>query len=219
MRTSVCKCGKGDLKDDPLHFQACLYTKTATTQRHNLVQNTLAEIANECNVIYKIKEKSEVDEKIPDIKFEFLRVHRVTGVRSTISDVSIIHPSSTTYLNNGSSALGAATRRENEKIIKYTNETNAHTEFIPFVLESYGAFGKQSLAILKLMMDYKTRSLINSYHYKIEEILENEYLFDAKVRLSIVLQRGNHIVNTQGLRMINSTFDTRQQVHQHSLHG
>ena len=122
-------------------------------------------------------------------------------------------------MNNGSSALGAATRRENEKINKYKTETNSQTEFIPFVLESYGAFGKQSLNILKLMMEHKTRSFINSYHYKIEDILENEFLFDAKVRLSIVLQRGNHIANTLGLRLINSTFDTRQQVNQHLLHN
>ena len=122
-------------------------------------------------------------------------------------------------MNNGSSALGAATRRENEKINKYKPETNSHTEFIPFVLESYGAFGKQSLNILKLMMEHKTRSFINSYHYKIEDILEKEFLFDAKVRLSIVLQRGNHVANTLGLRLINSTFDTRQQVNQHLLHN
>ena len=127
--------------------------------------------------------------------------------------------SSTTDLNNGSSALGAATRRETEKINKYESETNSQTEFIPFVLESYGAFGKQSLAILKLMMEHKTRSFINSYHYKIEDILEKEFLFDAKVRLSIVLQRGNHIANILGLRLINSTFDTRQQVNQHLLHN
>ena len=73
--------------------------------------------------------------------------------------------------------------------------------------------------ILKLMMEHKTRSFMNSYHYKIEDILEKEFLFDAKVRLSIVLQRGNHIANTLGLRLINSTFDTRQQVNQHLLHN
>ena len=59
-------------------------------------------------------------------------------------------------------------------------------------------------------MEHKTRSFINSYHYKIEDILEKEFLFDAKVRLSIVLQRGNHIANTLGLRLINSTFDTTE---------
>jgi len=106
-------------------------------------------------------------------------------------DVSVIHPAAVTYIDHAQRPLGAAAFREREKETKYaTLIADEKAEFVPFVMESTGALGRQAKQFLeKLVISLNlTREFTAAWEIK-------DYLSRG---LAIALQRGNAAVMPQG---------------------
>ena len=112
-------------------------------------------------------------------------------------DVSVIHPAAVTYIDHAQRPLGAAAFREREKETKYaTLIAEEKAEFVPFVMESTGALGRQAKQFLeKLVISLNlTREFTAAWEIK-------DYLSRG---LAITLQRGNAAVMLQGQQRANS---------------
>ena len=206
LRTTVCHCTKEqscDLLQDPTHFQSCPTIEGRhARRRHDLVVKTLKDIARELSVSCEVEERSfEVpdDQKKPDLRFT-LPNHNVV---SLISDVAITHPAThARAARNGAAssavtALHAAKEYEVLKSTKYRAENNrrAGSKFVPFVLESYGAWGKCASQVLYMLMKHA------------DDRDREERTIDARIRISVALQRGNALIHRAGIQYLESDFD------------
>ena len=87
------------------------------------------------------------DLKRPDIVF-----HLPSKVLAT--DISVTHPSAKSYVKVAARPLGAAAARERDKVREYGEKARQEgMAFLPFVMETYGAFGKHALEILSDLDD------------------------------------------------------------------
>ena len=74
--------------------------------------------------------------------------------RTVATDVSITHPASKSYCRAGAKALGAAAGREKDKKRQYSDLARAeHLDFIPFVLETFGGFGREATHLLDTLTE------------------------------------------------------------------
>jgi hypothetical protein len=125
------------------------------------------------------------DMKRPDVNFHLL-------TRTLSTDVSIIHPSAPTYFTAAARPLGAAESRERSKMNEY--EQKARQEglaFLPFVMETYGAFGKHASSILD---ELATEVAQNGVH----QIGGMKFSIFAIRALSVCLQWGNAMLLLKG---------------------
>jgi len=179
-----CTCGKF-LAEDAHHFLGCSQRlKTTMTLRHDKILYLLARLARMGNVATQVEVPLE-DMKRPDANF-----HLHTRTLST--DVSIIHPSAPTYFTAAARPLGAAETREKSKLKEY--EEKARQEgmaFQPFVMETYGAFGKQASEILD---ELATEASQNGLY----QIGGMKWSLFAIRALSVCLQWGNAMVLLKG---------------------
>ena len=198
LRTTVCRCSKedGDLNKDPLHFQACKsIQRTFATKRHDLIVQVLKNLATDLQVPCDVEQRSTElleNRKKPDLRFT-LAHHRLV---SLVSDVAITHPATSAAADLGASqvALHAAARAESGKIRKYLNEhqPSSGIQFIPFVLESYGAWGRKSEQVLQQLMK------------RADDEERRERTIDAHIRISVALQRGNALMHRAGIELLES---------------
>jgi hypothetical protein len=213
VRTIICPCGRTTKNNDdeynigetPLHYQSCpSIEKEAAGQRHDLVLQTLNAIAKEIQIPTHVEQRSydQTDRKKPDLRLT-LAQHNLS---SLVTDVAITHPATATKARiNGSistavTPLYAAKVTEGVKTNKYIKENNQHhhQQFIPFVLESYGAWGTKANKVLQLIM--KNAS----------DDERADRTIDAKIRISIALQRGNAIMHKAGVQLLDSDYDTKK---------
>jgi hypothetical protein len=109
--------------------------------------------------------------------------------KDVFTDVSVIHPVAESYIQKGTSELGAAKYREGTKDAEYAEACRAAGKaFIPVVFETYGAWGpgaQQLFKIMKVNMGNKlpkgtahswTTTTWSTYHVQ---------------RLAVQLQKGN----------------------------
>jgi hypothetical protein len=68
------------------------------------------------------------------------------GHRVIYVDVSVVHPTAVSYrLTASRRTLSTAARAEGTKARQYAERAAAeHADFVPFIIESYGGFGKQA---------------------------------------------------------------------------
>jgi len=84
---------------------------------------------------------------------------------SSLLDVRITHPSSPCYLVLPPSPLAVALRHESSKTSKYAAlAASSDSRFIPFILETYGAFGPSASSFIRSLSrpsSYKSAMLIS----------------------------------------------------------
>jgi hypothetical protein len=142
------------LASDPTHFHFCQHQKrTAITARHDLVVRTLAKLFRQVGAVVHIEPRIYGSERLrPDMDITF-------PDRTLMLDVAITHPASPS--RTSSTPLAAAAYTEKAKSTKYAKlaATQAAT-FLPFVVESYGAFGKRAKEVLKILRNAAKNSLL-----------------------------------------------------------
>lgn len=180
----TCKCGTL-LAPDPNHFLSCkLFRRTIITTRHDLILHSLVTFIRATSAAVYVEPKffgqNEGGGRLrPDAQV-FL-----PSETSTL-DVSITHPSSPSYALQGSkSPLALAKLRESFKHSKYDGQAiSERAKFYPFVMETFGGFGKEALAFIKKI------SILHSEHSSVQ-VHRNACSSRIIRTLSILLQRGN----------------------------
>jgi hypothetical protein len=205
VRTHICPCGNGDLLTDPLHFHSCAKLKrTAITTRHDLVLHELAELTRELHLPHKVEPRAyEIagvnannSRKRPDLTI----VTAYGKVRELLTDVAIVNPAADSHVSTGSAdrALNAARSKETAKHSKYSHlEQLGIREFKGFAMEIFGAFGVEADNTLKLLFKHMDPTLVN----------DSPRLYEARIRLSFALQRGNACVARKGIEQLCSAWD------------
>src|SRR5262249_6984276 len=142
------KCGTL-LEHDFNHFLSCkLLRRTIITTRHDLIVRTLASFIRQAGGAVFVEPKF-MGSLRPDAQVHF--------PANTINfDVSVTHPSAPSYALQGSkSPLAVATRRENAKNTKYLNQAKEEkASFTPFVMETFGGFGKMATGFIKRISQF-----------------------------------------------------------------
>ena len=102
-------------------------------------------------------------------------------------DVSITHPSCKSYASMGAKEYLAAKAREAVKHKKYDSQSSSNgAKFIPFVLETYGGFGKEALAFIKKLSKFYTELSPTPVHESFSLLVSKS--------ISVALQKGNALV-------------------------
>jgi len=217
LRAELCvSCARRNLHTpsllvDPDHMHSCtLQEGVSVKRRHDAIKLALAELARSCG--YHV----EVEPRFPP-RVEHRRCAETgawqrtaiqqqqhgdlllvrNGTRQLI-DVTVVRPTSLTWLQHGATSAGAASgshmqplvaasAAEAKKLRTYSAECAHHGwTMVPFALESYGAKGKQAERLLQRM---SAHSLDKS---------PEAFLAHAERVLSVALQVGNAGVAGQG---------------------
>ena len=147
-----CFCGH-DLRDDPWHCLA--HSSSATVRRHNSLVEILADFARRAGGAAWVEprhdpnDEARSDNRRPDI-------HIVLGPTAFYIDVAVVHPTCPTYLPvSTQNPLGAAANMERRKRRRYDATCTAEgATFVPFVLETFGGFGNDARAFIRLLADF-----------------------------------------------------------------
>jgi hypothetical protein len=176
-----CKCDCAD-RNTPDHIQSCIKeAKRSHNLRHNAVTHALQRLCVTVGIAAEREPKltarpqaqrddqplQHLTKKRPDLKIS-------TPFSDTFIDVSIIHSTSSTYMDRPLST--ALQQRANQKITKYRRVGVEPVR--PFVLDSYGAKHSEVDKIIKTI---KQGALIN----------KSSFTKHARLTLAFALQRGN----------------------------
>ena len=108
--------------------------------------------------------------------------------RALLVDVAMVHPAS--LGRRVTTPLAAARDIENAKMAKYRSVAQQRgADFLAFIMESYGALGKQACEVLRLLNKALDRAPDRSYEFSERAITET---------LSVALQRGNAFISHSG---------------------
>lgn len=125
-----------------------------------------------------------LDTKRPDI-------HAFFPDDRVLIDLTVVHPAAPS--SRASQPLLAAKRREREKVSHYAALTAAEgCRFLPFVLETLGAFGPQASSFLRDLSSYATESFLGCE------------LPPARL-LAVLLQKGNAEILAKGCLLSRSS--------------
>jgi len=110
-------------------------------------------------------------------------------------DVSVTHPSCKSYVTMASTTpLSAASKREHYKHLKYDIlAAEEKSMFVAFVLESFGAFGREALKFIKRLVKIFSACLFSP---------GPKGYFRGRIfrALSVCLQKGNALIQLLGCR-------------------
>ncbi len=111
--------------------------------------------------------------------------------RTLMIDVTVTHPTSPS--RSSSRPLTAASDAEAKKIRDYSALATQHgAVFIPFALESYGAFGKRAQEVMKILLSAAKNSASSL------PVSIGRFVAYATQRVAITLQRGNAAIARRG---------------------
>jgi len=180
----TCFCKKADLADDSQHYFSCdLLKRKAMTVRHDAIVRLLRDAFHHVGAVVHVEPRLYDTERVrPDLDI-------LLPDQNVMIDVAVTNPVApcrkTPY------PLAAANDLQSTKNRKYANwATQRGGRFIPFVLETHGALGKQADAVLKLL------AKVASHSSAVLSVTEFLTLF--KQKLSVTLQRGNALVAKMG---------------------
>ena len=181
---SKCACGTF-LVEDLHHFLGCHKLKPTLPIRHrDRLLHLLARLARMGNITTQVEVPLD-DLKRPDANF-FL------SSRTLAIDVSVIHPSAKTYRTAAARPLGAAAIREKSKCNAYEEKSRKEDlAFLPFVMETYGAFGKKASETLAELA-------AEASHNGLHQIAGMNFTTFAVRALSVCLQSGNAMALLKG---------------------
>lgn len=189
-----CRSALSTLPHDHYHTCARL-RKSGPTHRHDMIVAELASIARTVtpNVTVEPRSTDEArrDNKRPDLHIRLARSELWV-------DVSVTTPSAPSYqFAAARHTLSSARQRERAKATKYAQfmredgRSENDGKFVPFVMESYGAFGPRCQEVIYLLSREAERCNI---------VDASEFKRMAFRRLAFVLQRGNAVVSNVGLK-------------------
>jgi len=180
----TCACGR--ILSPPTRPDHLLYCERAggRISRHNTVLHALSTVCRRAGIAAELEYRSYAnrDDRLrPDARLSAPSLDLIT-------DVQVTTPSAPSLADAAASQrLSAASIRETAKSTKYREYAETEgVQFIPFVLEAFGAFGKQSQRILQRI----------SEHYAESDrwaSSDADFSFDfwAAAVISVALQRGN----------------------------
>ena len=186
-RCAECGCAEPPFD----HWQSCLQVRGRfVTHRHNFILNTLGTLIRDCNgavwieprVITAAGRRSAGDQRglRPD-------AIAATATARYMIDVSVVHPTAPSYAHRPKSA---ATREADKVRVYGAYSQREGCVFVPFVLESYGAWGARAADFLHVLSRAASPDpLVTSAYYR-----------RACVAISVALQRGNAHIPIDGIR-------------------
>ena len=130
------------LAHDPDHYMLCSrVTGGGRIIRHDLIVKLLASFINMRGAIANIEPPSAHER--PDIEV-------ISHIDTELIDVSIIHPSASSFVRLAQRFRGAARHRERAKERKFGPlATQLQASLTPFVIDSYGNLDKKSPRLLR----------------------------------------------------------------------
>jgi hypothetical protein len=204
-QSCVCKARTVQrFADDPDHFHSCSrHRRNCVTVRHNNLCSVLMDLAHlvgfhavrEPNAHVRPPEIAALpanSEKYNQHADLLLLKHDL----KLYIDVTVVRPSSTTVLKNHprieNTPLVATIHTAKTKHTKYDAiaRVNDYT-MIPFVLESYGGFGKEAVKLLLTLAGHS------------KEYTPKQFLTHAYHRLSVALQSSNANLALQAMQQFN----------------
>jgi hypothetical protein len=197
---NVLQCG-AELPDDIArthHHQVCKHIRSReATLRHNTVLTTVLRYVRDAGFA------AAHEEPVRDDKGHKLRPDAIITPCSPqypvmYIDVSVTHPAAQSYNTqaaNVTNPLYAATQRERIKHAKYDPvAAQDSARFIPLVLESYGAFGKEFDAFLSML-----GSAAADFHgFSVREL--RDWIAAAYRDISVALHSGNALMAMRTIR-------------------
>ena len=172
---------------DHAHPLVCISTrKLATETRHDCVLDALVKVARDLGVPVQREYRSWINGKAqrrlrPDLLFDGAGL-------SILSDVAMTTPTTATAMKNGSTTtpLTAASLMETYKHNKYDKlAAEQRLKLVPFVLESYGGWGKAAHELIKQLAQVGVALTGGG------TLTEREAITTAIRTLSIALVQGN----------------------------
>ena len=153
----------------------------AITFRHDTIVQALASMFRRVGDV-RIEVKCEGETRLrPDLEI-------ILSDRALLVDVAMVHPAASG--RKSTTALAATRDIENAKMAKYRPvAVQRGATFLAFIMESYGALGKQAGEILKVLNKALDRIPDRSYELSERAIIET---------LSVALQRGNAFISNSG---------------------
>jgi hypothetical protein len=154
---NIMQCGS-ELSDDIArthHHQVCKHIRNReATVRHNKVLTTVLRIARDAGFAAAHEEPVR-DEKGHKLRPDAIITPCSPQYAIMYIDVSVTHPASLSYNTQAADVtkpLATAKTRERAKHVKYDAvAAQDSARFIPLVLESYGAFGREFDSFLSLL--------------------------------------------------------------------
>ena len=164
MCTTVCECGHGQadtavrrvqpFSEQPAHFHVCDRMKGYLKLRHDVCKAVLFKELRElgAHVTLEPHLKRSGDGAVQDLRADLLVV---TASGSKYIDLSIVCPAGRENVHVHGSHRHAGRSCEvaaKDKVIKYTGmlpDGCTDTDFVPLVLETYGAINREGLSWLK----------------------------------------------------------------------
>ena len=182
-----CICGTS-LISNPYHFYSCRQLLPSNTHRHNIILYTIVKIAKLLSIPTEAEPVVDyIDGARTDARFE---LHE----RSTMIDVSVIHPMADSYLSAARRSLGAAEIREKEKRAEYGERARlASCLFFPFVMETTGGIGQQAEKFITQVCD-------DVYGGGIQAPIPGSVRGFIRKAVEIALCIGNGLVREVGIR-------------------
>jgi hypothetical protein len=183
------QCNNAELS--PSHFHVCKsFRKRCTDIRHNAVRDSLAQLADEMNLLVR----KEVPLHLKKITNNQTQVRAdVIIEEELVVDVTVTDPSGATNLNKGSSVKPCSSVHiaEQSKVRQYSNAfISKQMYFKPFGLEAYGAYGAGANHICQYLIKKGAR-LSN---YNIRTLVPSV--------ISIALQKGTALMMMEYIREV-----------------
>jgi len=118
-------------------------------------------------------------------------------------DVSVVHPTSKSYLKGAQKTLGAAKETYKEKLKHYQEWIEIQEEdlsrhvLVPFIMETYGAFHRQAKRLLERVCDIMHDNDPDYAQYACKQVMK---------RCSVALQKGNARIIMKGCKLMHCSW-------------
>jgi len=210
---SHCSCG-ARIVEPFIHAHTCPKTRrVSVNKRHELIELVLRVCCAEAACLVIVEDHSRRHEW-PDLQIFFLPdiVSLPTG--HILSDVSVACPAAPSHVSNAQRRSGkVADTRADCKIARYRRMAlQLGADSVPFTIETYGALSKCASQLVKY--------IVNAYGELANAPLSTDSLrMLVQQRLSVALQKGNFIVETQGIQLARSARAAHTHAHAHAPHS
>ena len=193
-------------QDQVHHHQVCQNMKSrASTVRHNCILSTVLRLARDAGFA-TAREEPVRDEHGRNIRPDAIITSTVTSHLVLYLDVSVVHPAASSYTSQSASTLkplAAAMTREKRKHELYDSVArNDHALFVPLVMESYGAFGKEFDSFLSSL------GSVAADYCGLNEREMKTWIRDARRDIAMSLHRGNALMALRTFRPIGFRFES-----------
>ena len=156
--------------------------RRAMTVRHDSVVRLLRDFFHQAGALVHIEPRIYETKRFrPDLDI-------LLADTNIMIDVGITNPCAPS--RTSTTALAAATTMEKAKVVEYKKFAEERgAKFFPFIIETLGAYGKETAKVLKVLAKAVFNSNIDS---------PSDYLVQCNRVVAVAVQRGNALVARQG---------------------